>query len=102
MKTLTMAKYMICIELENATVEQYNLLYDSMSRINALKIIYDPFIGQWYELPRSQYHYEGGINDRETMTEVVNNIVKHIVLNYKIVITGDDGSAWMGLDKINH
>ncbi|WP_294330754.1 hypothetical protein [uncultured Chryseobacterium sp.] len=97
-----MAKYMICIELENATVEQYDLLYASMSRINALRIIYDPFVRQWYKLPRSQYHYEGVISNKETMTELINNIVKQIVMNYKIVITGDDGSAWIGLDKTNH
>lgn len=90
---------MICIELEDATLQQYDKLYEEMARIDVVRKIQDPYTNEWFKLPRSQYHYVGVINNRETMATLVDNVLKRIILNYKITVTGDDGSAWTGLEK---
>ncbi|PQA95259.1 hypothetical protein B0A69_07400 [Chryseobacterium shigense] len=95
-----MGRYMICIELQYATFEDYQSLHKAMANINAPRSIQDLFTGEWFKLPRSQYHYVGIIQDKEIMLNLVRDTVQQISQNYQIVVTGDDGSAWVELEKI--
>lgn len=95
-----MGRFMIHIELHKADSEVYGKLHEVMHNIDAFQVIQDIDTKEFFNLPRSQYHYIGLIEKKEDMLELVRQTIKYVSSDFKIVVTGDAGSAWVGLDKV--
>ncbi|WP_378105222.1 hypothetical protein [Chryseobacterium sp. sg2396] len=95
-----MGRFMIHIELHKASSEVYNKLHEVMYNIEAFQVIQDIDTKEFFNLPRSQYHYIGLIENKEDILDLVRQTIKYVSQDFKIVVTGNDGSAWVGLDKV--
>lgn len=92
---------MICIELSNATEQDYQMMKGSLQKIDVERSITDEF-GKTYKLPRSQYHF--ATDDISYSGEIVLNALINTTmdlnLDAKIIVTSNEGSAWYGLQCI--
>lgn len=95
-----MAIFITRVELQNATQEDYLLLYENMGNLGFLKIIESNNKIRYY-LPHAEYYYNNRFIDNEIeVLEKVKNIAKRLNRKYSILVTKASSVAWFGLDQI--
>lgn len=93
-----MARFTVRVELQDASREQYNKLYERMAAEGFTDEIQSE-TGAWYELPDAEYSFIGSAS-RDTVLENAKRAAAGVVKYYKVLVTESAGRTWHGLDAV--
>ncbi len=88
-----MAKYTVRVELHEATVEQYNILDQSMERRGFSRVI-KATDGSWWRLPRGEYNLENETRNPIQVKDQVVAIADAIKPGAWVLVTEAGSRAW--------
>lgn len=95
-----MAQFIVRVELQNATPEDYEILHNAMYIENLYKIIADDSTGKYYHLPTAEYNYIGNIDDREIILTKAERAAVKTNRKHSILVTKSAGIIFTGLDEL--
>ncbi|MFI4919398.1 MAG: hypothetical protein ACHP65_07570 [Legionellales bacterium] len=94
-----MATFMICIELPDATPNDYEILNYKMEQSGFSRTI-SADGGKFYTLPTAQYMYSSKLQTTRAVRGQVALIALEIKNNPAILVTKFSRSAWTGLKEV--
>jgi len=95
-----MPQFIVRVELQNATPEDYDLLHDAMFDEDFYKIIKDNTTEKYYRLPTAEYNYVGDIDDRDTILTKAERATIKTNRKHSILVTKSAGILFTGLDEL--
>lgn len=92
-----MARYTIRIMLNDATLDEYEAMYEYLAAQGITDIITSDD-GTRYKMPPAEYTYEGNAT-RAQVLDMAKASAAKVVRSYAVLVTESAGRTWHGLAK---
>lgn len=91
-----MARFTVRVELHDASLEQYEKLYEKMAAYGFTDII--PTTDTPVKMPPAEYNFEGQVT-KEQVLEKAKSCAAQVVRKYAVLVTESNGRTWHGLEN---
>lgn len=93
-----MGRFIVRVELHGGDEEDYEILYNEMSKRHLYKTIPQDTDGTIFKLPTAEYYYEGQIEDKREIHALAEDSVIPTRLRSSILVTKSAGIFFSGLE----